>query len=76
MSGTASIGSFVALHTPQTMSASVISAMMNLFFMLNAIILSNIFFISLMNEYRITCGALALQVVLFCSAESGTSEIH
>jgi hypothetical protein len=29
-----------------------------------------------MNEYRITCGALALQVVLFCSAESGTSEIH
>jgi len=41
------------------MSASVINAMMNLFFMLNAIILSNIFLISLMNEYTITCGALA-----------------
>jgi hypothetical protein len=59
MSGTASIGSLVALHTPQTMSASVINAMMNLFFMLNAIILSNIFLISLMNEYKITCGASA-----------------
>jgi hypothetical protein len=47
------------------MSASVINAMMNLFFMLNAIILSNIFLISLMNEYTITCGALALQVVCF-----------
>jgi len=31
------------------MSASVINAMMNLFFMLKAIILSNIFLISLMN---------------------------
>jgi len=49
----------VALHTPQTMSASVINAMMNLFFMLKAIILSNIFLISSMNEYTITCGALA-----------------
>jgi hypothetical protein len=58
------------------MSASVISEMMNLFFMLNAIILSNIFFISLMNEYKTTYGALTLQVILFCSAESGTSEIH
>ena len=42
-SGNASIGSFDALHTPQIMSANVIMPMASLFFILNCIILSNIY---------------------------------
>ena len=58
------------------MSASVINGNDEFIFMLNAIILSNIILISLMNEYTITCGALAPlnEFVLF--RFSGTSEIH
>jgi len=41
MSGWASIGILVALHTPQMISNKVIKPIMNLFFMENFIILFN-----------------------------------
>ena len=50
MSGKASMGNLVALHTPQIISANVINPMMNLFFILNAIILLNILNFSLINQ--------------------------